>query len=861
MAKRFLIPQMAATTRFILKFSRIWLALTGIGLAAFLTQLNQPTVAQNDPVKPTPKKKKVSAEPMLAALPLVGEVLALREENRQIDFPSAVRDKDGRTWIAYVEHDGNQDLVRLAKEAEVVATISESGIVHQPAIAIDAAGTPWVFWGQIGSDDVVQLLARKLGGEIEVVAKNTTGSNTFADAGTDSHGRIWVTWQSLRNGQSDVFARFLEDGKWSDEIEVATTNTGEWEPQIAFDLKGNAWITYDSSADNEFNIHLARVAIDGAVESWPIAHTARYEARADLATTRDGSGFWIAAERGRGRWGLDARGHGNDKGLNAQKNVLFGRFDIASETFTEHPLGPAGQAGSPVNLPTVGLDSAGRPWVAYRYFEKALWRIAATRFDPDSQTWTSPRRIPGSSFGQDRRSQFLAAMDGNLEFCWPSDRRKTKAAQKSGIYLATIDSNLEIPAVKPPPNSPKDPTREPFAASQSTPERPADDRHLWELDGKTYGLFWGDVHRHTDVSNCRTGFDGCIAEHFRYAYDIAKLDFMGTSDHTDIGKIYDPYEWWHNQRMHDALHAPKQFNSLYVYEREQRWPWGHRNIVFAQRGGPIVYINRTFYRNSQWQEAFPVKPGINQIHPTELWDILARYGKPVAAISHTGATGMGTDWGAYEEPIDLDTETIVEIYQGARVSYEGIGVPQPTAGLRPGERYTVVSGRNEPHEAPPAPITDFGKYNAGVYQNALKLGHRLGVFASSDHISQHVSYGVFCENFTRQGIIKGFQARRTMAATDKIYVNMTCNGKPMGSMIESKGHNPKIWFKIDGTADLKRVTVVRNELDWQILDEFDGSAFETRIVDDAPVEGESRYYLRVEQSDGNMAWTSPVWVR
>ena len=55
-------------------------------------------------------------------------------------------------------------------------------------------------------------------------------------------------------------------------------------------------------------------------------------------------------------------------------------------------------------------------------------------------------------------------------------------------------------------------------------------------------------------------------DHFRYAYDLAKIDFLGTSDHTDIGKIYHPYEWWHNQRMHDALHSPGHFNTVYVYE-------------------------------------------------------------------------------------------------------------------------------------------------------------------------------------------------------------------------------------------------------------------------------------------------------
>ena len=37
--------------------------------------------------------------------------------------------------------------------------------------------------------------------------------------------------------------------------------------------------------------------------------------------------------------------------------------------------------------------------------------------------------------------------------------------------------------------------------------------------------------------------------------------------------------------------------------------------------------------------------------------------------------------------------------------------------------------------------------------------------------------------------------------------------------------------------------------------------FEQSFEDEYPVTGENRYYLRVEQADGNMAWSSPVWVQ
>ncbi len=819
------------------------------------------------------RKKRGPVPPNLVAAMLKTPALSLARSEHQIDFPAMAADLFGNVWITCIDHTNNADTLKLARKGvadgsalKFIATIGEPGIIHHPAIAVDGNNTVWCFWGQTDDDDVVHLRAQSFRdgkpGRNQTLTAKFGGSDSFADAGTDSNGRVWVVWQSFRSGKGDIFAKNYDpkSGKWSGEIAVAASASGEWEPRVAFDREGNAWVIFDSSEGNEFNLYLTKVNADGKVGTFPIAHSPRYEARADIAATNDGTGFWIAAERGRVRWGLDVRGHGNQKGLNAQKDILFGRFDLETSTFTEIDPGRAGRAGAPVNLPAVGIDANGDPWLAYRYFERVLWRIAVTRYDQKTKTWSSSRRIPGSSFGQDRRSNFLTNK-GKLWLSWPSDLRNTKASRNAGVYLAALET---APGKMPPPAkiskspNPRGKLDEPFSPSQKTPERPADDRHFLKINGEKYGLYWGDLHRHTDVSNCRTGFDGCIAEHFRYARDIAKLDFLGTSDHTDIGKIYSPYEWWHNQRMHDVFHVPGKFNTLYVYEREQRWPWGHRNVIFAQRGGPVVYINRVNYRNSLWQKQFPVKAGLGEINPPELWDILDRYGKPVALISHTGATGMGTDWGRYDR-IDYDVETLVEIFQGARVSYEGIGTPQPTVGLRPGEPYTANSDGVQP--PPPAAIDDFGKYNPGVYQNALEMGRKLGVFASSDHISQHVSYGgVYCKDYTREGIIEGFLARRTIAATDKIYVDFTCNGNPMGSIFKAGETKPGLQFKVDGTADLKRVTIVRNEKNWKVFDTINGNIFEKKVKDDSPLKGENRYYIRVEQKDGNMAWSSPVWV-
>ena len=803
------------------------------------------------------------------------------------DFPDFVIGADLRLWTVFIEHDGQADTVWLARRGEggdwkKVVALSQPGVAHQPAMTRDGAEGVWCFWGQVNAQNVMTLRARRFAAgdraeeERELAARADAGSS-FADAGTDAAGRVWVTWQEVRPGASQIWARHWSAaaGEWSAPIRVSTGKEGgNWEPRLAFSDTAGAWIVYDSSAGSEFNLRLARVGLDGTVADQTLVQTPDYEARASIAADGQG-GLWIAAERGRQQWGLDSRGHENLMGLNAQKRLLLGRYDIASGAFQEVPVphqgrpapAPDPSPGFAVNLPSVAVRADGQVWLSYRYFANTFWRAAVTRYDPATKRWHEPAALPDSTFGQDRHQELLVGPKGGVWITWATDQRTSKVSGTAQIHSAQLREDAPWPLLPEEPEAAiaRATAPEPYL-NAPTPPRALDDHHHWKIGGKTYRLVWGDVHRHTDISNCRTGFDGCLVEHYRYAYDLAGLDFLGTSDHTDVGKLYGPYEWWHTQRQVDVFHAPGRFASLYAYEREQPFPWGHRNIVFAERGGPIVYINRATYRESVWQRTLPVAPGLQAIQPTELWDLLKRYGRPVAIVSHTGATGMGTDWTQYPTGIDSTHENTVEIFQGARVSYEGLGAPQPTVGLRQGEPYTPANQDRQNQPRPPAAITDFeaGRaqpqgYNNGVYQKALAVGHKLGVFASSDHIATHTSFGgVYVEAFTREGIIEGFKARRTCAATDKIFVELSSGGHLMGEVFEMSG-KPELVFRIAGTAPIRRVTVVRNEVNHQVL-EPNTPTVEARWTDPEPLAGENRYYLRIEQTDGNMAWSSPLWV-
>jgi hypothetical protein len=852
--------------RFNGKTTRILLLTACLSGAVLIAFAAEKKTAESNPAKKTGRKGGLNIPPQPSP---VKQRWELADASLHRDFPAMALDAKGVEWITYIAHDGKSDVLKLARKAasgiETVATLSDPGVVHQPAITVGTDGAVWTFWGQVDSRDVVTLRARRFAnGRLDAMTTlaESAGSDTFADAGTDQAGRVWVTWQSLRRGQGDIFARWLDpkSGNWSKELAVGKSEGGNWEPRIAFDGRNGAWIAFDSSRGGEFNLYLAHVSLDGRVEEHQITSSPDYEARARISTAKDGQGLWIAAERGRRLWGKPMRGHDDDDGMNGLKRILLGYFDIASKKFGEVPVPAGGQPAprpaSSVNLPAVAIDADGNPWLAWRFYFVSRWMIAVTKYDATKKAWSQPLEVPDSAFGQDRHST-LALRGGQMLLCWASDKRETKMVMTAGVYLAELDGTFQ-PSKEPTVKVAMLPEPEPYL-SGLTPDRPRDQHHTWSVGGRTYTLVFGDLHRHTDFSRCRTAFDGCALEHFRYAYDMAGLDFMGTSDHTDAAKIYDPYEWWQTQRLVDVFYVPGKFNSLYAYEREQSFPWGHRNVVFAQRGGPIVYMTRKRYENSQWQALYPCQPGALQISPEELWDILGKYAKPVAVISHTGATGMGTDWDKYER-IDHAVENTVEIFQGARVSYEGLGAPQPTVGLRKSDPYTPSTKAGAGFVRPPAPIDDFGRnYNNGVYQHALAKGHKLGVFASSDHISQHASFGgVFVETNSREGIIEGFKSRRSIAATDKIFVEFSCDGKPMGSIIEANG-KPELKFAVNGTAAIRRVTLVRNEANYKVWEpgkrEFAGA-----FIDPSPRAGENRYYLRVEQADGNMAWSSPVWV-
>jgi hypothetical protein len=270
---------------------------------------------------------------------------------------------------------------------------------------------------------------------------------------------------------------------------------------------------------------------------------------------------------------------------------------------------------------------------------------------------------------------------------------------------------------------------------------------------------------------------------------------------------------------------------MFTYERSVGYPHGHRNCMFARRGV------RTLPRLSQPD----AQKRVATVHADDT-KMLYRYLKELDGIcaSHTSATTMGTDW----RDNDSQVEPIVEIYQGDRNSYEYEEAPR--------------AGHDPTSNKLPASLG--GWRPAGFVVNALKKkGYRLGFQASSDHTSTHISYCIaLAERHDREGILAALKQRHCYGATDDIILDVRSGAHLMGDAFKT-ATPPTLEMTIIGTKPLAEITILKDSAVVETI-KPDKKEYRGTWKDPNPTAGVHYYYVRVEQSDEELAWASPLWI-
>lgn len=364
-------------------------------------------------------------------------------------------------------------------------------------------------------------------------------------------------------------------------------------------------------------------------------------------------------------------------------------------------------------------------------------------------------------------------------------------------------------------------------------------------------IFWGDLHAHTSHGHAY----GEIEDLYHYARDEARLDFVAHVEHyTRAGEWLHP--WWRRrypecgtveefverswqERLELAwrFDAPGRFVPLLGFEWAHTT--GHLNGFFPHLDAPLVYP--TSFRDPAMTPAY-----LKELLKDQEW---------LGVPHHTAfPLGRGTLGGFRWEHFDPETMPCVEI-ASKQGNGEFFGAPYATLPMGVGS--TVREGLARGLRFGFVGATDTNIARPGSFTAQEKRQRLPGLTA------------VFAPSLEREVIFNAIRQRHCYATLGgRPILRFTINGAFMGesARLSHADAIKHIVCDVAGSAELARVEVIKNgDLFFQFVTTDVGvhnRTFDYReeFPDTTPSQTGDYYYLRVQQFDGALAWSSPIWI-
>jgi hypothetical protein len=345
------------------------------------------------------------------------------------------------------------------------------------------------------------------------------------------------------------------------------------------------------------------------------------------------------------------------------------------------------------------------------------------------------------------------------------------------------------------------------APAQSAAPAPAD-------PAAKHGLrtLFGDIQQHSAHSD---GIGSAHEAYLRARYRYGD-DFVALTDHESfLGKRTGPGEWEYLQRVAEHYDAPGQFATLYAYEwTGKMYPGpGHKCVYFPTRGFPIVS-----------RDDVPEGKAL-----VERIKALGGFASP----HHIGWTGAD------------------------EAGHDDVGQP-----------LWEICSCHGCYEHPDHALGQRGELRDQTADVMLRRGHRFGFTASSDSHGLLWHHGearkrdpyrtgltaVQARAATREAVMEALVSRRCYATSGaKILLDVSADGAAMGSALDDRSQ-VELQVEVVGTAAIRSIELVgaAGVLASSQPDACEAS-FSAQVA--SPF-----VYARVTQVDGEMAWSSPIFL-
>jgi Protein of unknown function (DUF3604) len=658
------------------------------------------------------------------------------------------------SWLAYGRDEGDQLTVAGASTGPLRVG-SPGSVVNRHVVDGDDRQAWVVTSRRQGQHWVLEAVhvVDGIAGPPEAVA-DAHAVNPEVCVGPD--GTVHVVYQHVAEGRFVVMHLERTEAGWGSPTQLSSSTETAWDPSLAA-VDGTLTVVWSVHRDSRFRLCVRqRLGDQWADEQVAPLGADGHALHASVSVGSDG-GWWvvcdvIAAETlaTSGRTAAvpaeALRGEGSHQ--------LIPAYDLTTrvEVLRLDDGGWSRPAGDPVterssgSYPRVVEDGSGRLWLGYRTLRQLPFRHYVSHVAiraHEGTGWSEPTLAPVSDgtnaeFALVAGAQDVTAVyhgDGHQQrframLADPEDAKEQlgddtpESVRREHLQLPALDrmstgGHLGHGQVRAATFTSQATGRPSLVAADSRQTSTPSTRPSpvgWappSPDGSAANqLWWGDLHRHSNISRCGAGLDIGVDDHYRLAEDVLGCDFWALTDHAENTS---DLNWHHLRKLANAFYRPGAHVPLIGFEWTS-FSAGHMNVIFAGDDGPLL-------SSSDPQTATP----------EGLWRALERH-DALTIPHHPAALVYATDWSYHSERF----LRVVEVFQAATGSYESPWCPRQY-------QDAVAAGSS--------------------VQEALSRGHRLGFIASTDHRSGAAFVGLYAPALDRAAIHAALTDRRCFGAT------------------------------------------------------------------------------------------------
>ncbi len=357
-------------------------------------------------------------------------------------------------------------------------------------------------------------------------------------------------------------------------------------------------------------------------------------------------------------------------------------------------------------------------------------------------------------------------------------------------------------------------------------------------------LYWGLLHGESEKVDSAENIETFL----RHVRDDRALQFYATS-------CFDSEEETTNELWKHLNHQITEFNEDERFIAFLGFQWqgdpqieGIRHFIYTKDGKTLLRKKDT--KNNSLKKIFKTN------NPKEMLAI------PSFTMSKQHSYNF--------EDFNPEFEKVVEIYNAWGSS-----------------ECSAKEGNLRPIEGPKQGTSETAE---GSVQKALARGHRFGFVAggyddrgcySDLYDAKQTQYSegltaILAKEHTKASLAEAIQTRSCYATTGKrIVIAMHIAGFGMGSELDTKNRpglefNRHITGYCIGTAPFQEIVIIRNGSVFRKLDvqgdQIDFTIDDTDLLGSIALQPSpdkppfAYYYLRALQTDGHIAWSSPIWI-